>query len=64
MTFKELKPKLVGESLKIFICYPTYELLKKKGYKIYDPEEKTEFDDYEVGVMSDDDIHTIYLMGK
>ena len=52
MKFRELKPILDTEYLTIFETFPSFNVLRKENWHLWNPEEDTEWDDYEVGMIS------------
>lgn len=52
MKFKELKPIIMPSYLTIFESFPTFNVLRKEHMTINDSDEPTEWDDYEVDIIS------------
>lgn len=52
MKFKELKPIIEAERLTIFETFPGYNVLRKENWLMMDADEPSEWDDYEVWMIS------------
>ena len=52
MKFKEIKPIIRAEFLIIFESFPSYNVLRKENWQLWNPDEPTEWDDYQVGMIS------------
>ena len=52
MKFKEIKQIIRAEYLTIFESFPTFNVLRKENWQLWNPDEPTEWDDYEVGMIS------------
>ena len=52
MKFKKIKQIIRAEYLTIFESFPAYNVLRKENWQLWNPDEPTEWDDYEVGMIS------------
>ena len=52
MKFKKIKQIIRAEYLTIFESFPGYNVLRKENWQLWNPNESTEWDDYEVAMIS------------
>lgn len=52
MKFRDIKPIIGMEYIDIYISVESCNLLRKENWQISDPDETTEFDDFEVALIS------------
>lgn len=52
MKFKKIKQIIRAEYLTVFESFPGYNVLRKENWQIFNPDEPTEYDDFEVGMIS------------
>lgn len=64
MKFKELKPIIMPSYLTIFESFPAFNVLRKENWQIFNPDEPTEYDDFEVGMISGKGDCALYIYLK
>lgn len=52
MKFKKIKQIIRAEYLTIFESFSSCNVLRKENWQLWNPDESTEWDDYEVGMIS------------
>jgi len=52
MKFKKIKQIIRAEYLTIFESFSGYNVLRKENWQILNPNKPTEYDDFEVGMIS------------
>lgn len=52
MKFKKIKQIIRAEYLTIFESFPSCNVLRKENWQLWNPDESTEWDDYEVAMIS------------
>ena len=64
MKFKKIKQIIRGEYLTVFESSSGFSVLKKENWQIFNPDEPTEYDDFEVGMISGKGDCALYIYLK